>query len=219
MPPPPGAQANRAALAGRRGATATLPGPLLEQIGTRTSGSGRSDRCGLAWRSKAQARSSARGRLVRQSGRDLSCCTEQRDTAIVRASQTGGVGNPCSFRGSGSVVERQNARAMAAAVTLWPCCNLPAKANLIDQSAHKFGGDTGPPPSSSPRAELAERIDTHAEDDGFPAQEDPSKAASGTRGPASREEGGAARTKIARRFKPDGPQCRHERPLGADRRA
>jgi hypothetical protein len=40
----------------------------------------------------------------------------------------------------------------------------------------------------------------HAQDDGFPAQEDPSQAASGARDPAAREEGSAARTKRSAKF-------------------
>src|SRR5215475_8814426 len=40
-----------------------------------------------------------------------------------------------------------------------------------------------------------ERIEAHAQDDGFPAQEDPSKTATGARSPAAREEGSAACTK------------------------
>src|SRR5262245_66580421 len=40
-----------------------------------------------------------------------------------------------------------------------------------------------------------ERIEAHAQDDGFPAQEDPSKTATGARSPAAREEGSAACTR------------------------
>ena len=69
-------------------------------------------------------------------------------------------------------------------------CNFASEGQLIHQSAPTFRGDGVTAPGRH-----EERIEGHAQDDGFPAQEDPSKAASGARGPAAREEGGPARTK------------------------
>ena len=54
-------------------------------------------------------------------------------------------------------------------------------------------GTRGPGVALGARNE--ERMKAHAQDDGFPAQEDPSKAASGARDPEAPEEGSAARTK------------------------
>ena len=79
------------------------------------------------------------------------------------------------------------------AVTLWRCCAIASESQLTHRAPNVSRGRlTGVELAS---AWQEERMAAHAQDDGFPAQEDPSKAAPGARGPAAREEGSAALTK------------------------
>jgi len=66
------------------------------------------------------------------------------------------------------------------------------------------GARTGPRTGLSQRLKqrLKMRMQVHAQDDGFPPQKDPSKAASGARGPAARQEGSEACTKAGGDLRP-----------------
>jgi hypothetical protein len=117
----------------------------------------------------------------------------------VRASRTGVGGNDPSLfaAASWSIIEVPSGALQeggGGCDDLAVLCNLPASAKLIHLSARKFREDAGHRRSAR-RGRHEERIEVHAQDDGFPAQEDPSKTASGACSTAAREKGSTARTK------------------------